>query len=71
MNDAELHRDIGRLEATQALMQVQMSDMQKKVDVMHDAIVSAKGGWRVLMAVGSAGAAIGAIVAKLMGAAGQ
>lgn len=43
------------------------ADMQRKVDEMHRLLMQAQGGWRVMVMVGSASAAVGALVAKLLG----
>lgn len=66
--DAQLHRDIGALEAEVQHLKEQVGEMKQKIDVMHDAIVSAKGGWKMLLAVGSAGAAVGTLMTKILGA---
>lgn len=65
--DANLHRDIGRLEGQVRALEGQVSDMKGKVDEMHEAMMQAAGGWRVLLAVGSVAAVIGAGVTKLLG----
>ena len=66
-DDPTLHRDIGRLEAQVTHLTVQVDTMQKQIGVMHDAIVSAKGGWRVLVGVGAVAATLSAALTKLLG----
>ena len=73
-DDMQLHRDMGRLEGkfagieTQvAQVQASQESMQKKVDAIHDAMMQAKGGWRLMFVVGSASAAMGALVSSLLG----
>lgn len=62
-----MHRDLGRLEGRMAAVETQMSVMGTKVDEMHRAMMQAAGGWRVLLAVGTVAAAIGAGLTKLLG----
>jgi len=77
MSEADLHRDLGRLEGKVGGLEDQieaqnerLGEMQRKVDVVHDAIVSAKGGWKTLVIVGGIGAAIGTLATKVIGAVG-
>jgi hypothetical protein len=62
-----LHRDLGRVEGKVDAQQRTIDDMQRKVDEMHRALMQAAGGWKVLMLVGTASAAVGAFVTKLVG----
>lgn len=62
-----MHRDLGRLEGRMAAVEAQVGVMGGKVDEMHRAMMQAAGGWRVLLAVGTVAAAIGAGLTKLMG----
>lgn len=66
-DDPNIHRDLGRLEAQVAALTRQLEAMQTQVREMHDAITSAKGGWRVLVGVGAVAASVGALVTKLLG----
>lgn len=65
--DHQLHRDVGRLEGDVKAIDSRVRDMQEKVDEMHRLLMQAQGGWRVMVMVGSASAAIGALVAKMIG----
>lgn len=65
--EAQLHRDLGRLEAQVASLSAQLLLMQTQVREMHDAITSAKGGWKVLVGVGTVSAGITAVLAKVLG----
>ena len=67
-DDPTLHRDIGRLEAQVSALTSQLATMQSQVREMHDAITSAKGGWRVLVGVGAVAATLSAALTKLLGA---
>lgn len=66
MSDSQIHRDIGRLEGQVRALESQVADMKGKIDVMHEAITSAKGGWRTLLWVGGAAASLGALMAKIV-----
>lgn len=66
MTDADLHRDIGRLEARVDGLDMRTKDMQEKLDVVYEAVVSAKGGWKTLVAVGSFAASVGAAAATFL-----
>lgn len=65
-------RDFGRLETDVLALKVQNTELKTEIRELRDdvrtlldAVTEAKGGWRMLMAVGSASAVIGASVAKL------
>jgi hypothetical protein len=54
-------------------MEAKISDLERRIATLesmlfdvHKAVTEAKGGWRMLLAVGGASAAIGASVAKLV-----
>lgn len=66
-------RDFGRLEAEvvalkaqNARLEANQERMNEKLDVLVSAVTEAKGGWKMLMAVGSASAVIGASMSKLV-----
>lgn len=63
----QLHRDFGRLEGKVDGQQTQLDEMKRKVDEMHRALMQAQGGWRVMVMVGGASAAVGAFIAKVVG----
>lgn len=67
MSDLQLHRDVGRVEGDVKALQLQLTAMQAKVDEMHRALMQAQGGWRVMVMVGGASAAVGAVIAKVVG----
>lgn len=64
-------RDFGRLEADVANLEKKVDAMVLKVDEMHRALMQAQGGWRVMVLVGGAAAAVGAGVTKLIGVFGR
>lgn len=58
---AVMKRDIEDLRAAQAELRSIITKMFDKLDMMNETLVSAKGGWRLMMALGGAGATFGAI----------
>lgn len=48
--------------------EMRAADMQRKVDEMHRLLMQAQGGWKAMVMVGTASAAVGALVAKILGA---
>lgn len=65
--DAQLHRDIGRLEGRVMALESTVAEMKEMIGDMHETITQAKGGWKTLIVVGSIGAAIGTGLTKLLG----
>lgn len=63
---AQLHRDIGTLEARVDELNARLDRMEPKIDGMFEAITEARGGWQTLMWVGGAAGAIGAGVTSLV-----
>lgn len=66
-------RDFGRLEAEVIGLKAQYARIEKnqermdeKIDLLVTAITEAKGGWRMLMAVGAASAAIATLLTKII-----
>lgn len=66
-------RDFGRLESDVLALKVQNTELKTEIKELRadvrtllDAVTEAKGGWKMLMAVGSASAIIGASMAKLV-----
>jgi hypothetical protein len=62
---SDLHREIGALKADVANLKEDVREV--RVDVKQLVAVSeqAKGGWKVLAAVGGMGGAVGAVLAKV------
>lgn len=59
---------LGQLEARVDNSEGRLDRMEAKIDAMYEIITKAQGGWKVMVGIGSAGAAIGAIMAKVMSA---
>lgn len=65
-------RDFGRLEAEVKTLKDQNIEfkashqrMNDKLDLLVSAVTEAKGGWKMLMMVGSASAVLGALTSKI------
>ena len=58
---------LGQLEARVDSNQERLDRMEAKIDQMYEIITKARGGWKVMVGIGSAGAAIGAVFAKMFG----
>ena len=74
----QIHRDMGRLEGELSSLKAEfsaykvetreaMADMSRMVSAMHDAMMQAKGGWRLMFIVGSAAGALVALGASFIG----
>lgn len=61
MNDFEF----GRVTANQMAQEERLKRLEDKVDTIYDIVTKAQGGWKVMVGIGSLGATIGAIVAKV------
>ena len=66
MTETELHRDIGRMEANIKNLEMKVERLEGMLFEVHKAVTEAQGGWKVLLMVGGASAAVGAAVAKLV-----
>ena len=60
-------RDFGRLEATVEQLEVQVERLTLAVELLATTVDQAKGGWRILAAVGGAASVATAIVIKFLG----
>jgi adenine/guanine phosphoribosyltransferase-like PRPP-binding protein len=61
MNDFE----VGQIKARQDNSEARMDRMEAKIDKMYEIITEAQGGWKVMVGIGTAGAAVGAIIGKI------
>lgn len=66
MSDPTLHRDLGRVEGRLQKVESDMDDVKRMVKDMHDAITTAKGGWKTLLAVGGLSAALASGITKIL-----
>ncbi|WP_396190006.1 hypothetical protein [Flavobacterium sp.] len=64
--ETELHRDLGRMESKISDLERRIAALESMLFDVHKAVTEAKGGWRMLLAVGGASAMIGASVAKIL-----
>lgn len=60
-----LDRELGRLEAKMANLEMDMAVLQRDVREIRDALVGYKGGWRVLTLIVAVSAGLGALIAKM------
>lgn len=66
MSDAELQRDIGRMEAQIATLTATVATQTKELADIKTILSEAKGGWKMFLMVGGFSAAVGGLVAKLL-----
>lgn len=71
----DLHRDFGRLEGKVDGLEDRLGELadsqaqtQRQVSQIHDTIMRAEGGWRLMVVVGTVAAAIGGLVSTMVGA---
>ena len=62
----DVQRDIGALEARQDASDARLERIEHKVDKLVEYMASAKGGWRLLVAVAGITASMAAGVAELL-----
>lgn len=62
----EIHRALGRLEGRVDGMLEDLDTISTDVKKMSKQMSEAKGGWKVLMAVGGASGAVGALIVKAL-----
>ncbi|MCT4654222.1 MAG: hypothetical protein N4A65_00270 [Cohaesibacter sp.] len=61
-----IERDIGKLQADVEHLQEQITSMQRDIRAMRDAALSVKGGWKMIITIGSIGAALSALLFKFL-----
>jgi len=61
MNDIS-PREYGQLEAEVAHLQRTVNIMQEDIRIMRDLMEQSRGGWRMLMLLGGAGATLGSVI---------
>lgn len=64
MTETELHRDMGRMETEIQELKRRVGNVENMMFDVHKIVTEARGGWKTLLAVGTASAAVGAAVAK-------
>lgn len=64
--DANVHRELGSLDARLANVEKSVDDMNFKLGEVHDAIVSARGQWKALVFLASVAATIGGLIVGLL-----
>lgn len=66
MSDAELQRDIGRMEAQISALTATVANQTVELAAINKTLSEAKGGWKMFLMVGGFSAAVGGLVAKLL-----
>lgn len=66
-SEIQLHRDIGRLEGRVAGLESNVVEMKIMLAAVHDTMMQVRGSWRVMLMIGTAAAAVGALVASFIG----
>jgi chromosome condensin MukBEF ATPase and DNA-binding subunit MukB len=66
MDMTDVEREVGRLEARMETVEAELHGIRADVREIRDALVSAKGGWLVLMAALSLAAAAGAFASSYL-----
>lgn len=61
-----VERDLGELNAKVARLEDEMREIRRDVRTVRDAVVSANGGWRMLVMLGSSAGVVGALTAKII-----
>lgn len=64
--NTDLHRDLGRVEGRLASHDLRLARLEKLVGDIHEAVITAKGGWKMLLAVGTLSASLGAAFTKVI-----
>lgn len=67
MTEPQIHRDLGRLEATVKALAESQKKTEERVQDIHDAVMAAKGGWKALVIVGAISSALTGLAMKLAG----
>lgn len=62
----DVQRDIGALEARQNASDARLERIEAKVDKLVEYMAGAKGGWRLIFAVGGLAASLAAAIAEVL-----
>ena len=66
VNFMSIDRDVGALEARMEVVEHELQAIRSDVREIRDALVTARGGWRVLTAVVGLSVSLGAAMGKLL-----
>ena len=61
-----IDRDVGALEARMAMVENEIHAVRKDVREIRDALVTARGGWRMLTVVIGVSVSVGTMIGKLL-----
>jgi chromosome condensin MukBEF ATPase and DNA-binding subunit MukB len=62
MDMADMDRDVGRLEARMEMVEAELQGIRRDVREIRDALVSARGGWLLMVTLVSCAVATGAFL---------
>jgi len=75
VTDPQIHRDLGRIDATLSAQREQIRQLvesneatDQRVKEMHDVLMQARGGWKTLLAVGTISSALTTAALKVWAA---
>jgi hypothetical protein len=66
MNQPEVHRELGALEARMDTMEREVAALRADMRSVLDILNQTKGSWKMLVAIAGISASIGALAAKLL-----
>ncbi len=61
-----LDRNVGALEARMEIVEIEIQALRRDVRDIHDALVTARGGWRMLTLMIGVSLSIGTLIGKLL-----
>jgi chromosome condensin MukBEF ATPase and DNA-binding subunit MukB len=64
--DTEVHHQLGSLDARMVAVERDIKEMRSDVREMRDAILSAKGSWKMLLGIASFAAIVGGLVMQVV-----
>lgn len=66
MTTGSIERELGKLNAKVERLEREVGGIQGDLRAIRDAVVSARGGWKVLLALVSAAGVLGAAIARML-----
>ena len=66
VNNMSIDRDVGALEARMEMVETEVHAIRGDVREIRDALVTARGGWKMLTLVIGASISFGAVIGKLL-----
>lgn len=66
MTTSSIERELGKLNAKVERLEREVGGIQGDLRAIRDAVVSARGGWKVLLALVSAAGVLGAAISRML-----